>query len=89
MTPAERQAKSFSKLKLCENLTRNLLRGSTMFDIKEVEKQAKAELAEEQGKAAKAKIKEKLSQINKARAVVSNLEHEYEVLLREIGSDIE
>lgn len=59
-----------------------------MFDIKSVEEEARKELAEEQGKAAKAKIKDKLSQIAKARAITVNLEHEYEVLLREIGSEV-
>jgi hypothetical protein len=59
-----------------------------MFDIKQIEADAKKEVAEEEGKAAKAAIKSKLQQISKARAVVANLEREYEVLLREVGSNL-
>lgn len=58
-----------------------------MFDITQVEKDAKAELAEEAGKIAKTKIKGKLKEISAARAVVANLEAEYAVLLKEIGTD--
>jgi hypothetical protein len=58
-----------------------------MLDITEVEKQAREELAKEQGEKAKSKIKDKLKQISAARQIVANLEHEYEVLLREIGSE--
>ena len=57
-----------------------------MFDIKKIEAEAREELAEEQGKAAKASLKAKLKAISQARAVVANLEREYEVLLREVGS---
>ena len=59
-----------------------------MFDINEIERQAKAEVAEEQGKAAKVAIKKKLAAISAARAVVANLEREYEVLLREVAADV-
>jgi len=58
-----------------------------MFDIKAVEKEAKAELAKEQGEAAKKKIKVKLKEIASARTVVQNLEAEYTLLLADIGSD--
>lgn len=60
----------------------------SMFDISAVEAEAKKEIAEESAKAAKAKIKGKLHQIAAARSVVSNLEREYEVLLREVGADV-
>lgn len=59
-----------------------------MFDIKTIEAEARKEVAEEQGKAAKAQIKAKLQAISKARAIVANLEREYEVLLREVASDV-
>ncbi len=59
-----------------------------MFDIKSVEAEAKRELAEEQAKAAKSALKKKLAAISAARAVVANLEREYEVLLREVASDV-
>jgi len=58
-----------------------------MFDIKSVEADAKKELAEEQGKVAKGKIKDHLKKLSNARLVVANLEREYEVLLQEIGSE--
>jgi hypothetical protein len=56
-----------------------------MFDVKSVEAEAKKELAEEQSKAAKSKIKTKLAQIASAEAVVANLKREYSALLLEIG----
>jgi hypothetical protein len=60
-----------------------------LFDIKAAEEQARKEVAEEQAKAAVAKLKAKLKAISAARAVVANLEREYEVLLREAGSDLQ
>jgi len=57
-----------------------------MFDINQVEKDAKAELVKERGEAAKKKIKEKLRQIATARQVVANLEGEYELMLKDIGT---
>lgn len=59
-----------------------------MFDIKTVEAEAKKEIAEEQGKRAKEKIKGHLAKICAARAVIANLEREYEVLLAEVGADV-
>ncbi|MFG1395898.1 hypothetical protein [Roseixanthobacter pseudopolyaromaticivorans] len=58
-----------------------------MFDIKEVEKQARAEIAKERGDKAKARLKDKLKQIAAAERIVQNLKNEYEVLLLEIGDD--
>jgi hypothetical protein len=57
-----------------------------MFDIKKVEAEAAAEIAAEKATAAKAKIKAKLKQIADAQRIVSNLEDEYGVLLRDIGA---
>lgn len=57
-----------------------------MFDIKAVEAEAKKELAEEQSKAAKTKIKAALKRIEDARAVLRNAEEEYQVILRAIGN---
>lgn len=56
-----------------------------MFDIKKIEAEAKKELADEQSKDAKNKIKKKVREIEQARRIVRNLEGEYEVLLRDIG----
>jgi GTP1/Obg family GTP-binding protein len=56
-----------------------------MFDVKEVEKQAREELATERATGAKAKIKSHLAKIEAARKIVANLEEEYAVLLRDIG----
>lgn len=58
----------------------------TVFDIKAVEADALKEIAEEKAKAAKAKIKGKLAEIARAKRIVANLEEEYAVLLRDIGS---
>jgi len=57
-----------------------------MFDVTKAQKEAEAEIAEEALKAAKGKIKDHLKRLAAARAVVTNLEREYEVLLREIGN---
>jgi hypothetical protein len=57
-----------------------------MFDIKSVEAEAKKELAEEKGKAAKTKIKAALKRIADAEAILKNAQDEYAVLLRDIGA---
>jgi hypothetical protein len=57
-----------------------------MFDIKAVEAEAKKELAEEQSKSAKGKIKAALKRIADAEAILRNAREEYEVLLRTIGA---
>ena len=59
-----------------------------MFDVKAAEAEAQKEVAEEQSKAAKGKIKSHLIKIAAAEQVVANLRREYEVLLREIGADV-
>ena len=84
MIGAERQAKRHSFLLMCEKFYKE---NHKMFDIKEVEKAAREELAEEQSKNAKTKIKSKLKEIATARAIVANLEREYEILLQEIGAE--
>ncbi len=56
-----------------------------MFDVKAVQKEAEEEVAAEQADAARGKIKGKLKDIAQAKAIVRNLEREYEVLLAEIG----
>jgi hypothetical protein len=58
-----------------------------MFDITNIEKEARAELAEELGKSAKQKIKAKLREINMAERALTNMRQEYQVLLRDIGSE--
>lgn len=57
-----------------------------MFDIKELERQARDEVNEERAKDAKTKIKAKLKAIAAAEAVAANLRQEYAVLLRDIGA---
>jgi len=57
-----------------------------MFDVNQVVADAEKDLADEQAGQAKTKIKGKLREIAAAKAVVANLEREYGVLLRTIGS---
>lgn len=57
-----------------------------MFDIKKIQADAEKEIAEELATSAKKAIKDKLRSISAARAVVANLEREYEVLLREVAA---
>lgn len=57
-----------------------------MFDIKAIEADALKEIAEEQAKLAKGKIKAKLAEIARAERIVGNLREEYKVLLADIGS---
>jgi hypothetical protein len=59
-----------------------------MFDINKVEADAKAEIAKEQAERAKKKVVAKLREIAAAKQVVANLEGEYAVILREIGTDV-
>lgn len=59
-----------------------------MFDIKQVEKDAQAEFAKERADNAKKKLVAKLKTLADARQVVLNLENEYAVLLRDIGSQV-
>lgn len=58
-----------------------------MFDINEVLKDAQEELAAERAKRAKERIKAKLIEIERAKKIVANLEAEYALLLKDIGSD--
>lgn len=58
-----------------------------MFDVSAAQKQAQEELAKEASDKAKGKIKEHLKKIASAKAIVANLEREYEVILKEIGSE--
>lgn len=60
-----------------------------MIDIKKIEEEARAELAEELGKSARAKVKSKLRDIAMAERVLMGLREEYQVLLRDIGGDVE
>jgi hypothetical protein len=57
------------------------------FDVKAAEAEAKKELAEQQGKAAKAKIKVKLEQISGLEKALANARREYACLLEDIGSE--
>lgn len=58
-----------------------------VIDVTGVEAEAKAELQEEAAKAAKGRLKDHLRKLSQARAVVANLEREYEVLLKTIALD--
>lgn len=60
-----------------------------MIDIKRIEEEARAELAEELGKTAKSKLKAKMRDITMAERVLLGLREEYQVLLRDIGSEVE
>jgi len=57
-----------------------------MFDINEVEKEAREEIRVEQAEKAKEQIKGKLAAIAKAEKVVSTLKKDYDLLLLEIGN---
>lgn len=57
-----------------------------MFDIKKVEEEARKEIGEEKATAAKSKIKALLKRIEDSRKITANLELEYQVLLRDIGT---
>jgi hypothetical protein len=57
-----------------------------LLDIKKVQEEAEAEVAKEEASKAKESIKAHLKKIAAARAVVSNLEREYEVLLRTVAA---
>lgn len=56
-----------------------------MFDIKKVQDEAEKEVREERMVKAKARIKDKLKSIESAKAVLANLEREYQDLLRAIA----
>ena len=58
-----------------------------LFDVKEAEEAARAEIAEDRIKDAKKKIKTKLTEIAAAEAVVRNLKREYDVLMEDIGDN--
>ena len=58
-----------------------------MFDIKKIEEEAQAELADEMGKSAKVKIKAKLREIAMCEKALLNLRNEYTVLMRDIGNE--
>ena len=57
-----------------------------MFDVNAAETEAKKELADEQSKEAKKKIKSKLKQIADAEKIVTNLRIEYDAILADIGN---
>lgn len=59
----------------------------SLFDIKAVEADAKAELQKEASEKARGKIKAKLREIAAAEKIVANLRGEYNVLLQDIGND--
>lgn len=58
-----------------------------MFDINELEKEVDAEVAKEVIDAAKDKLKAKRRDIQRAKAVLRNLENEYKALLLEVSED--
>ena len=62
-----------------------LWRWNKMLDIKQVEKEAKKEIADEQMKAAKEELKAKLKALDNAKAVVRNIEREIEDLYVRLG----
>jgi hypothetical protein len=57
-----------------------------MIDVKKLESEAAAEVAEEQATAAKLKVKGKLREIASAERVLANLRSEYAAILRDLGS---
>lgn len=59
-----------------------------MFDVKQAEKEAQEELAEDRSKEAKRLIKSKLKEIGAAKKVLVNLKREYAVLLEDIGETV-
>lgn len=59
-----------------------------MFDIKKVKEDAEKEVREEREKAAKERIKAKLKDLDKARAIMKNIERELEDLYQDIGNTI-
>jgi hypothetical protein len=59
-----------------------------MFDVKEVEKQARQEIAAEQADSAKKQIIAKLREIAKIERMLDNAKLEYDALLRDIGHTV-
>jgi hypothetical protein len=59
-----------------------------MIDIKDIEKQARAELNKELSEKAKDKLKTKLRQIAQAERILQNHRDEYAALLLEVGADV-
>ena len=51
-------------------------------------REAQREATEAKAKAAKEKLKDKLSQIDKAKVVLANFERELEVLLEQVNADL-
>ena len=60
----------------------------SLFDVNEVEKEALAEVAKERSDNARKKLKAKLVEIEKSKAVTRNLEAEYAALKLEITEDV-
>ena len=60
-----------------------------MFDINEVEKQARQEVQEEQKSKAIEKMKTAIKKLSAARAVVRNIEREIEELKVTIAEDVQ
>ena len=58
-----------------------------MFDIKKLEAEVDKEVADELIDAAKSKLKAKRRDIQRAKAVLRNLENEYQALLLEVSED--
>lgn len=57
------------------------------INIRRIEQEAFDELSDERSAAAKVKIKAKIQELERARKIVANLEAEYELLLKDLGSD--
>lgn len=57
----------------------------SLVDVNKVIKDAEAEVREELEAEVKEKIKSKLKELDRARKVVNNLEHQLEVLKRDMG----
>lgn len=58
-----------------------------MFEIKKLEAEIDKEVAAEAIEMAKGKLKSKRREIGRAKAVVRNLEREYDALLLEVSDD--
>jgi hypothetical protein len=59
-----------------------------MFDVKKLESDVDAEMAEEAIEEAKDKMKSKRQEIKRAERIVRNLRREYDALVLEITEDV-
>ncbi len=65
----------------------NTKKGEFKMDMNKIRQEAELEIAEENSKVAKGKIKTQLSRIKAAKLIVSNLERELEDIYAEITNN--